>query len=251
MARSLPSLLAGALFLAAFSLSETEAQARRPRRVQASQPAAQRAAERVGPAEVSEARGRLAELGYWLNLNATMGEDDSFRYALMAFQKVEGRKVTGQLSAADLRALRRATRPRPRYAGGPRIEVDLLRQVLFLVNERGEVDRILPVSSGSDKPFVSEGWERDAITPVGRYFIQRKIEGWRKSALGEMYYPNYILGGLAIHGSPSVPAVPASHGCIRIPMFAAVEFSRITPVGLEVLVYDTEPPKHPLPAGGP
>jgi hypothetical protein len=206
-------------------------------------PTRRREVERIGPEQVSEARRRLTELGYWMNLTADKKRDDSFRHALMAFQKVEGMKATGRLTAGDLRALRAAERPRPRYTGGPRVEVDLLRQVLFLVNEQGEVERVLPVSSGNGKAFESEGWERDAITPIGRYFIQRKVEGWRKSALGEMYYPNYILGGIAIHGSPSIPPYPDSHGCVRIPMFAAEEFSRITPVGLEVLIYDSDPPK--------
>jgi len=44
--------------------------------------------------------------------------------------------------------------------------------------------------------------------------------------------------GIAIHGNPSVPVYPASHGCIRIPMFAAKEFSQMTPVGTPVIVYD-------------
>lgn len=31
----------------------------------------------------------------------------------------------------------------------------------------------------------------------------------------------YFRGGFAIHGYPSVPAYPASHGCVRIPMWFA------------------------------
>jgi lipoprotein-anchoring transpeptidase ErfK/SrfK len=31
---------------------------------------------------------------------------------------------------------------------------------------------------------------------------------------------------------------PASHGCIRIPMFASKKLSELTPVGTEVIVYD-------------
>jgi hypothetical protein len=211
----------------------------------AAQATRRRTVERIGPPQLSEARQRLADLGYWVQMTEAKGRGDSFRHALTAFQKVEGLKATGRLSVADLRRLRQAERPRPRFTGGPRVEVDLLRQVLFLVNEAGEVERVLPVSSGNGKAFEAEGWERDAITPIGRYFIQRKVEGWRKSALGELYYPNYILGGIAIHGSPSVPTYPDSHGCIRIPMYAAEEFSRITPVGLEVLVYDSDPPAPP------
>ena len=53
-----------------------------------------------------------------------------------------------------------------------------------------------------------------------------------------MYYPNYISGGIAIHGSYSVPVQPASHGCIRIPIFAAREVSTLLPIGTIVLVYD-------------
>jgi lipoprotein-anchoring transpeptidase ErfK/SrfK len=33
--------------------------------------------------------------------------------------------------------------------------------------------------------------------------------------------PMYFLRGFAIHGYPSVPAYPASHGCVRIPTWTA------------------------------
>jgi lipoprotein-anchoring transpeptidase ErfK/SrfK len=57
--------------------------------------------------------------------------------------------------------------------------------------------------------------------------------------MGLLYYPNYIYGGVAIHGSPSVPATPASHGCIRIPIFAAKEFFDMATLGMPVLIYDS------------
>ena len=56
--------------------------------------------------------------------------------------------------------------------------------------------------------------------------------------MGSVYYANFISGGVAIHGSRSVPNQPASHGCIRIPMFAAREVSKLLRVGTIVLVYD-------------
>jgi lipoprotein-anchoring transpeptidase ErfK/SrfK len=52
-----------------------------------------------------------------------------------------------------------------------------------------------------------------------------------------MYYPVYFVGGVAVHGSPSVPRRPASHGCIRIPMYAAKAFYGTTPIGTVVLVH--------------
>jgi len=62
--------------------------------------------------------------------------------------------------------------------------------------------------------------------------------GWRRSTLGLLYYPSCFSGGVAIHGSPSVPANPASHGCVRIPMLAARELSEMVPVGTLVIVHD-------------
>ena len=84
----------------------------------------------------------------------------------------------------------------------------------------------------------SEGWTRRAVTPTGRFTVSHKIAGWRKSPLGLLYYPVYFLSGIAIHGNPLVPLYPASHGCIRIPMFAAKEFSEMMPVGTTVIVHD-------------
>jgi lipoprotein-anchoring transpeptidase ErfK/SrfK len=34
--------------------------------------------------------------------------------------------------------------------------------------------------------------------------------------LGFLYSPFYFYGGYALHGSNSVPAFPASHGCVRV-----------------------------------
>ena len=97
--------------------------------------------------------------------------------------------------------------------------------------------KTLPVSSGSGKLFTCEGRTRRAITPRGRFIVDRKIAGWHKSPLGMLYYPIYINQGVAIHGSLSVPPRPASHGCIRIPMSAAKAFFDGTPIGTVVLVH--------------
>jgi lipoprotein-anchoring transpeptidase ErfK/SrfK len=190
--------------------------------------------------EISEARELLDQLGYWVNLDVT-GNDVSLRHALMAFQKIEGRERTGVLTFEELESLRVAQRPRVLEAGYPHIEIDLNRQVLFVVDVAGLPLRILPISSGSSEFFTEGGVTRQAVTPMGRFKVYRKIEGWRKSPLGLLYYPNYIYGGVAIHGSPSVPTHPASHGCIRIPMFASREFSEIATIGMIVIVYDGDP----------
>ena len=187
--------------------------------------------------EIVEAEFQLAALGYWLN-QADGRWDESSRHALTAFQKVEALPLTGKLTRAVYEHLLFARRPASREAGPAHIEVDIRRQVLFVVNDQAQVTRVLPVSTGSGAEFTSEGWTRDAITPPGRFNVQRKIAGWHKSALGMMYYPSYMFLGLAIHGSASIPTKPASHGCVRVPLFAAAELAKLMPKDTPVVVYD-------------
>jgi len=187
--------------------------------------------------QVLEAEQRLWTLGYWAG--PVDGKfDSSSRHALVAFQKVERRPRTAVLTFEELNALRNASPPLARYGRYAHVEVDLERQVLFVVDEDGDVMRILPVSTGSGELYTDQGQVHRARTPTGRFKVLRKINGWRLSSLGLLYYPSYIFNGIAIHGSASIPARPASHGCIRVPMFAARELSSLLPVGIEVDVYD-------------
>ncbi len=188
-------------------------------------------------AQTREAEQHLSELGYWTG--AVDGRfDPATRSALIAFQKWEGRPLTGRLTLDELDAIRTSALPKARELGYAHVEVDLDRQVLLLINEEGVVVRVLPVSTGNSKPFIDEGQTSVAYTPRGRFIVYDKTAGWEKGYFGSMYYSNYISGGVAIHGSPNVPTQPASHGCIRIPMFAARELSKLLPLGTIVLVYD-------------
>jgi len=187
-------------------------------------------------AQTIEAERRLSELGYWTGpVDGRL--DEGTTSALIAFQKWEGREITGKLTLRELEAIRNGVAPNPRDLGYEHVEVDVDRQVLMLVNEEGAV-RVLPVSTGSDKPFKDQGQMSVAYTPRGRFVVYDKTYGWENGDLGSVYYANYISGGVAIHGYLSVPTQPASHGCIRIPMFAAREVSKLTPRGTIVLVYD-------------
>jgi L,D-transpeptidase catalytic domain len=180
-------------------------------------------------AEMKEAERRLAEMGYLPG-----------RVGLITFQKWEGRKITGRLTRAEFNAIRDANAPQPKDSGYKHVEVDLDRQVLLLTNDEGVVKTILPVSTGSGQRYKEKRMSGLAYTPRGRFRIYNKLAGWRKSPLGLLYYPNYFSDGLAIHGNPSVPHSPQSHGCVRIPMFAASEISRQLPVGTIVLIYDAQ-----------
>jgi lipoprotein-anchoring transpeptidase ErfK/SrfK len=47
----------------------------------------------------------------------------------------------------------------------------------------------------------------------------------------------YFKGGFAIHGYPSVPAFPASHGCVRVPMWIAPSLFSGNDYGTTVVVH--------------
>jgi len=186
--------------------------------------------------QTREAEQRLSAMGYWTG--AVDGVPDrATRSALIAFQKWEGRAVTGELTLDELGAIRKSAAPQAKEVGYAHVEVDVDRQVLMLVNQDGSV-RVLPVSTGNGKEFVDGGQTSVAYTPRGRFLVYEKEAGWGNGPLGATYYANFISGGVAIHGSPDVPTQPASHGCIRIPMFAAREVSKLLKLGTIVLVYD-------------
>lgn len=194
---------------------------------------------RLKRAELKEAESRLSEMGF--RTGRVDGVIDSTtQQALITFQKWEGRKITGRLTRAEFEAIRNATPPRPKDPGYKHVEVDLDRQVLLLTDDDGAVKTILPVSTGSGKQYKEKRMSGLAYTPRGRFKIYNKLAGWRKSPLGLLYYPNYFSDGIAIHGNPSVPHEPESHGCVRIPMSAAKEISEQLSIGTIVLIYDSQ-----------
>ncbi len=206
-----------------------------------------------------ELQQKLADLGY------DIGTPDGFpgwrtSYSIFAFQKVEGLSRTGEDNAEVRDALTRATRPGPMVPGGEpnRVEIDLDRQVLFLW-KGGALARILPVSTGNGEHYCVEGECDTAITPTGFFRIGRKARGLEVSRLGELYDPMYFYGGIAIHGSPSIPGYPASHGCVRIPMYASPTLFDQVPAGTAVYVVGDgpaaaevpPPPDEPVPVPTP
>jgi len=197
---------------------------------------AQRTNTRVTRAEIKSAEQHLSDAGFWTGPVDGVFDAGS-RSALIAFQKWHGRDVTGQLTIDELDVIRTSSRPGAKELGYAHVEVDLDRQVLMLVDDSGSV-RVLPTSTGEGKTFMDDGQESISYTPRGRFLVYDKSVGWETGPLGSVFYPNYISGGVAIHGSRNVPNQPASHGCIRIPVFAAREVSKLLKVGTIVLVYD-------------
>jgi hypothetical protein len=221
--KRLPSALA-ALFLIGFIGAPTPASGQKRK---AGSPRAH--VTTITRAEIKQAETRLADIGYGAGRNA-----------LIAFQKYEGRDVTGKLSREEFDAINNASAPKAKDAGYRHIEVDLDRQVLLSIDDEGVVKKVVQVSTGNNKQYNQKGMSGLAYTPRGRFKIYAKIAGWRESPLGLLYYPNYFSDGLAIHGNSSVPDTPASHGCIRVPNSVAIDLYKQMPIGTILLIYDKQ-----------
>ncbi|HUQ40123.1 MAG TPA: L,D-transpeptidase family protein [Acidimicrobiales bacterium] len=176
--------------------------------------------------------------------------DSTTQHAVMAFQKVQGLSRTGRATADVVNLMNTVGPPGPMLpsGGANRIEVDLKRQVLLLYRD-GNLNKVLSVSTGSGKRYCVDGECARAVTPGGSFRVTRRIPGWRTSRLGKLYNPLYFNGGIAIHGAPSVPGYPASHGCVRIPMSAAAWFPGMVPNGTPVYVIGG--PRAPVPFNEP
>jgi N-acetylmuramoyl-L-alanine amidase len=186
--------------------------------------------------EVKVLQRRLHDLGYQVHeADGRFGPET--HHAVVAFQKVNRLGRDGVVGPITRRALDRPRAPRPRSAkAGFHVEADLTLQVVYMV-EDGKIQEVLDASSASGQTYVVKGDVRVSVTPLGGFQIQRKIDAWRKSELGLLYRPAYFVGGYALHGAPSVPPFPASHGCIRITTTAMDRWFDRLPVGTPMLVY--------------
>ena len=176
--------------------------------------------------------------------------DSSTAFAVVAFQKVTGMARTSRATDDVVAALQAATDPAPLVPGGgaARVEIDVGRQVLFLYLDNA-LWRVLPVSTGSGERYCVDGECARALTPAGSYRVFERQSGWQTSRLGRLYNPLYFNGGIAMHGSLSVPPYPASHGCVRIPMYEATWFPSKVPNGTPVYVKNG--PTAPVPFNQP
>ena len=101
--------------------------------------------------------------------------------------------------------------------------------------------RILPVSTGSGERYCVDGECDRAVTPAGSFHVFERQSGWQTSRLGRLYNPLYFNGGIAMHGSLSVPPYPASHGCVRMPEQNAIAFFNAVEAGTPVHVFGRTP----------
>jgi len=174
----------------------------------------------AGPS-VYELDRRLHELHYALgSVDGYYGQDDLD--AVTAFQKLHGLPRTGSVDARFWRELEQAHVPQARYPHGNHVEVSKGRQVLFVVRN-GQVVLVVPVSTGAT-----------GNTPLGHRRVYSRVPGFNAKA---MYYSSFFVGAYAIHGYHSVPPYPASHGCVRIPLWVAYRVYSLIDYGTSVYLY--------------
>ncbi|MFN8077290.1 MAG: L,D-transpeptidase family protein [Kineosporiaceae bacterium] len=189
-----------------------------------------------GP-QVRALQERLRDLGYWLGTpDGAFG--DATHHAVVALQKASGLGRDGVVGPATRRALDQGVRWAPDVRGDAMV-IDLRRQLLAVVRD-GRTTLVLDVSTGSGRTYTQPDGDRaTATTPQGSFRVAWQVDGWRTSDLGRLYRPKYFHPrGIAVHGYPSVPPTPASHGCVRVTMAAMDMIWRegFMPVGSRVVV---------------
>lgn len=154
------------------------------------------------------------------SFDSRMGE------SVIAFHKAYGRARTTTFEASDWKRLTRSAIAVRDRSAGLHIEIDKGRQILMQVRN-GKAVMVIHVSSGST-----------GNTPAGRWKVQWKGD-WVPSLYGSLLYKSMaITDAYAIHGYPSVPTSPASHGCVRVPMWIAATLYRRSPVGTPIYIYE-------------
>lgn len=163
-------------------------------------------------------------------------DDDTF-HAVTALQKIAGLEPTGKVDAATAERLTQPLGVQLKHpAAGRAFEVDLTTQVMYM-SSAGRLDRVFDVSTGSNEMIDVSGKLERAVTPLGTYTIQRKINGIRYAPLGELYRPAYFIEGWAVHGSPEVLPYPVSHGCVRVTDAAQDRLWPLLTIGTPISLY--------------
>jgi hypothetical protein len=161
-------------------------------------------AEGASGADVLALQSALLRHGYWLrDAPGTFGEATA--HAVVSFEKATGFARDGIVDAAEFTKLRTAKRFKPRSVTGRVFEVDLQRQLLLDV-DNGRVAWVFDTSTG----------RIPGTTPSGSFHVYQQVDGWVHGTLGTLYRPKFFAGNVGIHGSPSIPPYPASHGCVRM-----------------------------------
>lgn len=143
-------------------------------------------------------------------------------HAVVAFQGWNHLQRDGVVGPRTRAALARARRPTP-WSTATGFEIHVAEQVLLLVRDH-RVQRAIHVSTGAG-----------GTSPLGHFRIYRRDPmSWSVPFHVWMPLAQYFYGGYAMHEFASVPAYPASHGCVRVPQSESGAVWRSGSVGMRV-----------------
>ncbi len=195
---------------------------------------------------VAALQNRLAALGFW-NAGADGGYGLTTTQAVMAFQKWRGLPATTVVDTATAIALNTEMCRPAAGRTGDLLEVDKSKQIAFVVRD-GKVQYVFNVSTGNGKSYDEVDQKSAgrrvigiALTPSGTFRTYREHDTARyEGDLGTLYRPKFVVGGIAVHGSPSIPNYPASHGCIRVanPVMDLIWRQNLLPLRSTVWIHD-------------
>ncbi|SEG65891.1 Putative peptidoglycan binding domain-containing protein [Nonomuraea solani] len=174
------------------------------------------------PGDRGEAVAMLQErlrAGHYYHSRANGVFDEQTKFAVWAFQKDRRLRPENTVGPEMWAAFDRRARHRPLVPRGASNRVEIsLRDQLLTVYRRNRPALITHISSGAEEHYCENGHCGNAVTPVGDFRVSRRSPGWTTGRLGSMFNSLYFTGGIAMHGSTSVPLRPASHGCVRVPL---------------------------------
>jgi L,D-transpeptidase catalytic domain/Putative peptidoglycan binding domain len=185
---------------------------------------------------VKRLQRRLRNLHYYPGpADGKFGQDTI--EAVWAFMSAQGTKLTAknsdEVSLKMQAQLVNPKLPKVLIKHGPanRVEINQNDELLVLYKHNKPV-LMAHVSTGAGCVIYPGCW----YTPNGNYTTYAYTPGWVKSnlcptAAGCMFNPVWWASGYAIHGDPSVPYYPDSHGCVRVWMDISYFFHKLVHIG--------------------
>ena len=193
----------------------------------------------IHSAQVAQVQKKLKAL-HIRPATTTSSFDANTIEAVYAFQKATGLKRTGTVSSAVFaRIMSTKVLKAPSWcSSSTTMCIDISQQVGYL--KIGSTRFLIPVSSGGGYRFYNPQSKAIEVahTPRGLFHVYYKVPGATTGPLGTYYWISFFTGGYGVHGSASVPAYPASHGCVREPRTIEQWVYNHLPIGAAVRVHD-------------
>ena len=178
---------------------------------------------------LADVQRRLIQLKYLPSGAVTGKADYRTSQALMAFQAWNHLPRDGVAGVQTRKKLASASVPTPRpvSAGGHSIQIYRSLGVALCI-DNGTLVRAVHCSTG--RPGLE--------TTAGTWSVYLKsLKFWSEKYSSWMPYASFFHGGEGLHGYGDVPAYPASHGCVRLPMPEAPWVYDFAYMGSTVFVY--------------